>query len=172
MRRGFWGSWVSLRFGQRSGLLLLLVLAGAVPAGRHAGADADAFVADTVQRWCQAHGERDDLQVAVIDVRFRAEPPLFAQNEGVVVAPVALDLAGAQRVLDVASRPATVRRLSAGGITALAWEYAGRVHRDMRFVGVALVERRPQAVPARLESPTFETLPVELRPWPRSVSGS
>jgi hypothetical protein len=144
--------------------LLLLVLAGAVPAGRRTGARDDAFVTEAVQRWCESHGKRDDLQVAVIDVRFRAEPPLFAQGEGVVVAPVALELAGAQRVLEVASQPAGVRRLSAGGITALAWEYAGRIHRDMRFVGLALVERRSRATPARLESPTFATLPVELRP--------
>lgn len=164
MSQRLWGSLVSLRLGQWSALLLLLVLAGAVPAGRRAGADGDSFVEQTVQRWCQAHGKRDDLQVAVIDVRFRAEPPLFAQGEGVVVAPVALELLGAQRVLDVAGRPDSVRRLSTGGITALAWEYAGRVHRDMRFVGVALVERRPDATPARLESPTFESLPVELRP--------
>src|SRR5262249_36514984 len=50
------------------------------------------------------------------------------------------------------------------GITALAWEYAGRVHREMRFLGVALVERRPLPVPARLDNPTFQTLTVELRP--------
>jgi hypothetical protein len=165
MRERLWGSWMALRFVQRSTVLLLLVLAGAVPSRRESrGADADAFVNETVQGWCRSHEKRDELQVTVIDVRFRAEPPLFAQGEGVVVAPVALELAGVQRVLEVASRPTSVRRLSAGGITALAWEYAGRVHRDMRFVGVALVERRPYVVPAQLEHPTFDTLPAEIRP--------
>jgi len=165
MRHRCWGSWVALRFVQRGAFLLLLVLAGASPSGQEAVvSDATAFVNETMQRWCQTHGRRDDLQVAVIDVHFHQEPPLFAQGEGVVVAPVALELSGAQRVLDVASQPASVRTLTAGGITALAWEYAGRVHRVMHFVGVALVERRPFARPALLESPTFEGLPAELRP--------
>jgi hypothetical protein len=159
------GSWMALRFVQRSAVLLLLVLAGAAPSSRESlGEDADTFVNDTVQQWCLSHEKREDLQVAVIDVRFRAEPPLFAQGEAVVVAPVALELAGAQRVLEVASRPTSVRRLSAGGITALAWEYAGRVHRDMRFVGLALVERRPDVKPVGLASPTFDTLPADIRP--------
>jgi hypothetical protein len=156
---------MALRFVERSAVLLLLVLAGAVPSSRGSlGGDADAFVNETVQEWCRSYEKRDDLQVAVIDVRFRAEPPLFAQGEAVVVAPVAVELAGAQRVLDLASRPTSVRRLSAGGITALAWEYAGRVHRDMRFVGVALVERRPYVTPVGLEGPTFDTLPADIRP--------
>jgi len=121
MRRTYWGSWLSLRSGQCVALLLLLVLAGAVPSGRgRADQDAGAFVDETLQRWCQGQERLDDLQVSVIDVRFRAEPPLFAAGEGVVVAPVALELAGAQRVVDVASRPASLRRLSAGGITTLS----------------------------------------------------
>lgn len=136
MRGSFWGSWISLRFAQRSALLLLFVLAGAAPAARRTGAGDDRFVTDAVQHWCDTHGGRDDLQVAVIDVRFHAEPPLFARGEGVVVAPVGLELPGAQRVLEVASEPASTRRLTAGGITALAWEYAGRTHREMRFVGL------------------------------------
>jgi hypothetical protein len=165
MRHRLWGSWVTLRFVQRGALLLLALLAGGVHIGRQeASQDGAAFVRETVQRWCANHGQRDDLQAVEIDVHFRAEPPLFTPGEGVVVVPIALELTGAQRVLDVASQPAIVRRLNAGGITALAWDYAGRVHRDMRFTGVALVERRPYARPARLEHPTFDALPVELRP--------
>jgi hypothetical protein len=106
MRRAYWGSWLSLRSGQRVALLLLLVVGGAVPSSRgRADQDPGEFVHETVQRWSQGRERHDDLQVSVIDVRFRAEPPLFAAGEGVVVAPVALELAGAQRVLDVASRP-------------------------------------------------------------------
>jgi hypothetical protein len=165
MRQRLWGSWMALRFVQSGAVLLLLVLAGAIPSSRETlNGDAETFVNETVQKWCRSHEKRDDLQVAVIDVHFRAEPPLFAQGEAVVVAPVALELAGAQRVLEVASQPTSVRRLSAGGITALAWEYAGRVHRDMRFVGVALVERRPYVMPAGPESPSFDRLPADIRP--------
>ncbi len=165
MRHLYWRSWVTLRFLQQGALLLLVILAGGVNLGQEdVGQAFGAFERETVQRWCETHGKRDNLQAAVMDVRFRAEPPLFAQGEGVVVAPIALELVGAQRVLDIASLPISVRRLSAGGVTALAWEYAGRVHRDMRFVGIALVERRPDPSPARLESATFDTLPAELRP--------
>jgi hypothetical protein len=165
MRQRYWGSWISLRFVQRAAVMLLLVLAGGVRPGQEAvGSDPGAFVQETVQRWCQTHAERGDLQAVAIDVHFRPEPPLFAQGDGVVVAPIAVDLPGAQRVVDVAAQPASVRKLAAGRITALAWEYAGRVHREMRFLGVALVERHPAARPALPDSPTFGTLPEELRP--------
>ena len=107
----------------------------------------------------------------MIDVHFRAEPPLFAQGEAVVVAPVALELAGAQRVLEVASQPTSVRRLSAGGITALAWEYAGRVHRDMRFVGVAFAVGAPAVRHAgRSGEPEFRQ--VACRHTPRGARES
>jgi hypothetical protein len=158
-----WRSWLALRVSQRTALLLLVLLGGAVSFDREAAeAETDAFVRDTLQGWCQVHGKRGDLQVVVISVRFRAEPPNFAQGEGVVVAPVALDLPGAQRVLGVATRPPSLRKLTTQGITAMAWEYAGRVHRDMRFTGVALVERPAAARPALPTRPTFATLPPDL----------
>jgi hypothetical protein len=165
MRRRFWGSWVSLRTVQRAALLLLLALAGTAGSARvPAGSGSAVFARETVAHWCQAYGPRDDLQAVTIDVHFRPQPPLFAQGDGIVVAPIAVDLPGAQRVVDVASWPASARRLAAGGITALAWEYAGRLHREMHFVGIALVERRRAESPALPDDPRFETLPEGFRP--------
>lgn len=159
------GAWVVLRIVQRGVLLLLLVLAGtARPCRRSAEGDAAAFLRETTQRWCQTYPDRGNLQAVSIEVTFRAEPPLFARGEGVVVAPVAIELPGAQHVVELASRPASLRKLTAGGITALSWDYPGRLHRRMRFLGVALVERRPARRPAGLEHATFESLPAELRP--------
>src|SRR5688572_17491322 len=139
-------SWLALRGFQGAVLILLLVLAGSVPMGT-GGTDKsrDSFQRRTTEAWCAAHPSRENLQVVVIDVRFRAEPPLFAAGEGTVVAPVAIDLPGAQRVLDVASEPAHLRKLTTPALTALAWEYGGRVHRSMHFRGMALVERPPLA---------------------------
>jgi hypothetical protein len=158
-------SWLGLRLLQGVVLVLFLLLAGTVPSSTDTSdAHRDNFLRQTTDGWCAAHGKRDDLQAVVVDVDFHAEPPHFAQGEGTVVAPLAIDLPGAQRVLDVAARPAHLRKLRAGGITALAWEYGGRVHRRMRFRGVALVERpplRPVAVPV---APSYEDLPADLLP--------
>jgi hypothetical protein len=154
-----------LRLFQGATLILLLVLAGSMPSGT-SGVDRDleSFLRHTTDQWCAAHGKREDLQAVVVDVRFRAEPPLFKQGEGTVVAPVAIDLPGAQRVVEVASKPAHLRKLTTPRITALAWEYGGRVHRSMQFRGVALVERPPLARVTLPPSPTFGDLPADLRP--------
>jgi hypothetical protein len=113
--------------------------------------------------WCEQHQDRSSLQIAVVDVDFRGDPDLFAKGEGVLVAPVAVDLPGAQRVIDTASQPAGLRLLRVQGNTELTWAYSGRVHRDLHFTGVALVERssaRPVAAP---EHPSFDTLPAAIR---------
>lgn len=156
---------LAVRVLTRGAVALFILVAGSLPADQQlADASLAAFVEQTTQQWCAEHGRREDLQAVVVDVRFRAEPPLFAQGEGVVVAPLALELPGAQRVLDVAARPAELRRLDVQGITAVAWEYGGRVHREMRFAGVALVERPALARVTPPEKPSFDGLPTELRP--------
>lgn len=158
-------SWMGLRLLQSIALLVLLVLAGSAPWSiRNTEQDLEAFFRHTTQQWCLEHGKRDDLQAVVVDVRFRAEPPLFEQGEGTVVVPVAIELPGVQRVVDVASTPAYLRKLTTPRITALAWEYGGRVHRSMHFRGMALVERRPSARVTIPPAPTFRDLPDDLRP--------
>jgi hypothetical protein len=121
------------------------------------------FMDRTTRRWCDAHPRRENLQAVVVEVHFRPEPPLFTEGEGAVVAPLAIELAGAQHVIDIASEPAHLRTLTADGITAAAWEYSGRLHRGMRFVGAALVERAPFSRAVLPEKPTFAGLPSDLR---------
>jgi hypothetical protein len=164
MDHPFWRSWIALRLIQTASIVALLLVARAGPSGASRSHARDAFLGDTARRWCAAHGKRDDLQAAVIDVRFHAEPPLFQSADGVVVAPVAVDLPGVQHVLEVASEPAHLRKVTAEGITTLAWAYGGRVHRDLSYTGVALVERAPLARITLPERPTFERLPGDLRP--------
>jgi hypothetical protein len=165
MSTGPWTSALVLRLALRAVLVLLLLVVGTVPPDKGvADASLEDFLGQTTRRWCEGHGKRDDLQAVLVDVRFRAEPPLFSEGEGVVVAPIAVELPGAQHVLDVESRPAPLRKLRAQGITALAWEYGGRMHREMRFAGVALVERPPLARVPSPETPTFDRLPTDLRP--------
>jgi hypothetical protein len=146
-------------------LVILLLVAGTLPGDLQVSDDSpDRFVDRTTRKWCLEHGKHDDLQAVVIDVHFQPEPPLFAKGEGVVVAPLALELPAAQQVLEIATWPAHLRRLEVQGITAAAWEYAGRVHREMRFVGVALVRRPALARISPPASPTFDALPAEQRP--------
>jgi hypothetical protein len=165
MSEGPWTSALVLRLAVRAVLVLLLFVVGTVPADKGiADASLEDFLGQTTRGWCESHGKRDDLQAVLVDVRFRAEPPLFTEGEGVVVAPVAVELPGAQHVLEVESRPAALRKLTAQGITALAWEYGGRMHRDMRFAAVALVERQPLKRVPSPETPTFDRLPADLRP--------
>ena len=165
MAHPFWRSWTALRLLQLTAVVALLLLARAGPSGsRTNDVDRDPFRRETARRWCAAHRERADLQVAVIDVHFRSEPPAFKAEEGAVVAPIAVDVSGIQHVLEVASQPAHLRRITTEGIVTLAWEYGGRVHRDMRFTGLALVQRPPLTRITLPERPTFEQLPADLRP--------
>jgi hypothetical protein len=165
MPNPFWRSSTALRLLQGTAVVGLLLLAGTAPLGsRTSDLDRDTFLRETMQRWCASNGASDDLQAAIIDVRFHAEPPAFKPEEGAVVAPIAVDLPGAQRVLNVASQPAHLRKVITEGITTLAWEYGGRAHRDMRFTGIALVQRPPLVRVTLPERPTFDSLPPDLRP--------
>jgi hypothetical protein len=156
---------LALRVFMRGVVVLFLLVAGTVPGDRQVGDESlESFVDRKTREWCAEHGKRDDLQAVVVDVRFRPEPPLFAEGEGVVVVPLALELPGAQRILDVATRPAHLRRLEVQGITAVAWEYGGRVHREMHFAGVALVERPALARVTAPAKPTFNSFPAEQMP--------
>ena len=157
-----WTSWVALRSFQWAALALLLLAVGSIPADQDA--EVAAFVDRTMRRWCADHETREDLQAVVIDVHFHPEPPLFDVGEGAVVTPLAIELPRAQRLLDVASMPPHLRKLQVQGVTAVAWEYGGRVHRDMRFAGLALVERAPLARVVPPEEPTFDQLPADQRP--------
>jgi len=158
-------SWAALRLIQAGAVFLLLLGAGSWRGGSDLNdQELESFLRATTSRWCAAHPDHDNLQAVVVDVRFHGEPPLFAQGEGTVIAPLGIDLPGAQRVLDVAGAPAHLRRLTTPAVTALAWEYGGRVHRDMRFRGVALVERSSLAALTLPSAPTFDDLAADLRP--------
>ena len=112
-------SWIALRLFQGITVAFLLLLGGSVPTGTATSdAEFEAFLRHTTDQRCELHGRRDDLQAVVIDIRFRAEPPLFNQGEGSVVAPVGIDLPGAQRVVDVASQPGYLRKLTPRGVSS------------------------------------------------------
>lgn len=117
----------------------------------------------TASRWCREYGSRADLQIAEVEVRFHRGAGLFVEGEGIVTAPVGIDLAGAQKVLEVATDPPILRRIPTQGITAVSWEYAGRVNREMRFVAFTLVERAPRGFPPLDEHPHFDKLPADVR---------
>jgi hypothetical protein len=157
-------SWLGLRLVQAALFASLLLLAGALSSRTPAGATTEGFLRAATRTWCADHSNRADLQVVAIDVTYRAEPPLFSQGEGTVVAPVALDLPGGQRLLDVASEPPHLRKLTTPLVTSLAWEYAGRLHRGLRFRAIALVERPPRRSVTLPATPTFDQLPPDLRP--------
>lgn len=80
-----------------------------------------------------------------------------------VIAPVAIDLYEAQRILEVESYPPFLRKLTVEGITNLSWEYAGKVNRDLRYVALALVRRDIEKRPETPAYPTYDSLPADLR---------
>jgi hypothetical protein len=122
-----------------------------------------ALVGRAAAGWCDQYGSRGDLRVGVLDVRFHRDPKLFQEQEGIVVAPVGVQLVGAQKLLDVASHPPMLRRLEAEGTAIVAWEYAGAVNRDLRFVALSLVEPAPRETPRAGAPVRFDTLPLDVR---------
>jgi hypothetical protein len=164
MAGGFWGSSLSVRVAGRCAVFALLLGAGAWGDHRAREATGTRFVDETIRGWCGSRPDHTNLQAVVVEVHFLAEPPVFAAGDGVVVAPVGLELPSSQRLLEVASDPPSLRTVHVDGVTALTWPYAGRMHRDMRFVGVALFERPPRTKPTLPGSPSFSTLAPDLKP--------
>jgi hypothetical protein len=139
--------------------LMLVTFTG--PSGGSA-AERKAFLCETARQWRARYPAEGDLQVVLTDVVFHGTAGRFAVGNGLVVAPVALNLPGIQDLLEVVGSPSPRRAINVEGIRALVWDYAGAIHRDLRYVGAALV-RRPRARPVTLpEAPTFDTLE---RPW-------
>jgi len=118
---------------------------------------------DAARAWRAAYGQSPDLQIIVTEVTFHGAPDSFYVGEGVVVVPTAVELPGAQDVLDVRGLPAPDRVLRADGVRALAWAYPGTLYRDLRFTGISLVRRAPRRQVILHAAPTFDTLPEELR---------
>jgi hypothetical protein len=123
----------------------------------------DKFVRETVNKWRKWYGNDPDLQVALIDVKFRKEPQFFTAAEGVVISPVGIDLQGSQKIIEIASYPPFLRKLTTEGITSLSWEYAGTVNRDLRYVALTLVRRDKKKTPEAAAWPTYDSLPADLR---------
>lgn len=141
-------------------LLALLLAAGGStdrPATQSAALDA------TLRRWCSKYPQRDQLQVLTVDLHFPPDVDRFAYGDGVAITPVAIALPTAQLLRELDSDPAPLRTLANEGITSLAWEYPGRVRRDLSYRAMALLERSPPQ-PARLPAnPTFQQLPEDQR---------
>jgi hypothetical protein len=131
--------------------------------GTAAGVPLDTLLRRVASPWCRQYGSRADLQIAEVEIRFHQGSGLFVEGEGVVAAPVGIDLVGAQKILDVTTDPPMLRKVPTQGITAVSWEYAGRVNREMRFVAFTLVERAPRAFPPPEEHPRFDRLPADVR---------
>lgn len=165
MRNSFWGSWLALRLGVgASCALLLLLLADLTVTSRDKrGGTGDSFAEQTFRHWCSTHRERANLQVVDLNVHFPATPENATRVDGALITPIAIDLDGAQRVVEVASQPTALRTLSVQGITSLAWEYPGRINRERTFRALALVERPPATVVTPPATPSFAKLPDALK---------
>ncbi len=124
---------------------------------------ADPALCSAVKSWRQKYPPSDDLQVNLSRVTFRGVPRNFVSGEGIIVAPLAVSLPGAQEVLEVGANPPPLRVLKVEGTTALSWEYAGAVTRDIRALGFALVRRPRDRVVELPSAPTFDTLEHDLR---------
>src|SRR5262249_52318848 len=124
-------------------------------------AERDAFLCETARAWRAQH-PCEDLRVIVTDLTFHESPSRFVVGDGAVIAPVGVNVPGLQEVLDVRASPPPIRLLHADGNTAVAWPYAGALHRDMHYRGLALVRRAAPRMASIPTSPTFDTLPD---PW-------
>ncbi len=121
----------------------------------------DTFLCETARDW-RRQFTGNDLQIIVTDVDFHESPRHFATGEAAVITPVGVDLAGTEHVLDVRAEPRAIRTIQVEGITAVAWEYPGELHRDLNYRGLALVRRPSRRRVTIPESPTFASLPD---PW-------
>jgi hypothetical protein len=134
--------------------LILFLHRGSSASGRSFGDARRTFALE----WSAAHPHRSDLYVISTEITFRGSPGGFVVGEGIVVAPLAMALDGVQDVLDVRAMPPPSRVMRVDGNVVVAWEYAGRIHRDMRYSAYALV-RRPMAGQVTLPSaPRFASL--------------
>jgi hypothetical protein len=156
--------WLDVKVLAVLAALILLVLMSGGPSARPLSDEAAAsFVRDTAREWRSRYGAAPGLRVAVIDVRFSGEAEHFQEGEGFVSVPVALDLPGGQQVVEVAARPACLRRIDVEGTATVAWEYPGRYHRDLRYLALALVRSTIGAPPELPSTIAFDRLPPDLR---------
>ncbi len=120
------------------------------------------FVSNTVQQWGKKYKDDPYLKVARIEINFRKDLKNFEEGEGTVIAPVGIDLYGAQKILEVASYPSSLRPLSVDGIKCLSWEYPGKVNKDLRYVALTLVRCYHKNNHTPSPSPTYKSLPPGL----------
>lgn len=151
------GSWLAIRAGALA--LVCVALAALMPPAYdyQAGfSSSEEFVETTLSGWREKYSGDQSLQVARIDIRFSRSPDKFARGEGVIIAPVGIDLPGAQQVLETAAYPHPLRKLSVEGINCLTWEYPGKVNRDMHAVALSLVRQSVQGAGPSLPSDVRE----------------
>lgn len=144
----------------------LVVLAVALILLLHRGGDVRATSfsdarCDAASEWRAAHPDGSDLHVVSTEIRFRDGPGDFVVAEGIVVAPLAMTLGGVQDVLDVRATPPPSRVMHVDGNVVVAWEYAGRIHREMRYSAYALVRTPRDENVALPEAPSFASLERE-----------
>ncbi len=157
-------SWLGLKISAVIIILCCLSLMSAFPIDNPTDDEhIEAFVKKTLDGWEKEYVNASDLQVARIDINFHKEPEFFVEAEGTVICPVGIDLYNSQEILAVESYPPFLRKLTTEGITNLSWEYAGAVNRDLRYVSLTLVKRHTIDAPEISTSPTYHSLPPDLR---------
>ena len=135
----FVGSSLSAKLAAGPALVAILALGVSVTDRGPGDVEHEAFVCRTAAAWRAEHGDDPALRVARIDVRFGADAGTFTDGEGVVVAPVGVDVPGLQRVVATDAFPASLAAPVTYGQHRRIWAYPGRVHRDMHFTALALV---------------------------------
>jgi hypothetical protein len=158
----FGGSWFALVLAWVT-LVAAAILGFQGRGARAAVTPTDPAVCDAARGWRATYGHSPDLQILVTQVTFHGTAGEFVSGEGVVIAPAAVALPGAQEVLDVRGIPDPVRMIEHDGIRMLAWPYPGSLHRDFRFVGLSLVRRPPSRPVMPPDEPTFDTLAEDAR---------
>lgn len=149
-----------------STITALVVLAIAVMLVLHRGDEASgSSFADArcaaVLEWRAAHRDAPDLHVLSTEVTFHGSPGDFAIGEGIVAVPLAAAYAGVQDVVDIRATPPPSRIMRVDGNVVVAWEYAGKIHRDVRYSAHALVRRPSDAKVTIPEAPAFASLERE-----------
>ena len=117
------------------------------------------FVSKTMEQWKSEYPSSQDLIVARVDIKFRADPENFVKDEGTVISPIGVDIPGGQKILKYAAYPPPLRELSVDGIKALAWAYPGKCRRNLHFVSLCLVKRIKKDQELFPENPTYTSLP-------------
>jgi len=152
-------------------VLVLILVTGIVVTELRADTESpETFACSVARRWTRQYGQVGKrLRVLRVDILFPGGTGKFESGEGVVVAPVGLDLDGLQKVVATAASPAGLGIVRFEGTANQLWSYPGSLHRDLRYTALSLVRPvRASLAPEDSRAGAFDSLGLPSLDFVRS----